>query len=161
MEDVVDRLVEEVKALAETPAAEGGFAEALPLKAVYFGDPGIIPASLYPCATVDPVMDSEEDETTGADRRELMVEIGLHIDARDYFERDADEASGDRALVQATFALGRWFRRRSKRSLDGLTGVINVRVGDAQYRASARGSVITKSSKTTLRIRKGYARVLD
>lgn len=161
MEEVIDKLISEVHVLSETSLSEGGFAEVLPLKAVFFGDPGMIPASLYPCATVEAVLDRSAEETTGADRRDLDIAIGLHIDAREYFDKEVDEASGDRALVEATHALVRWFRRRSKRTLDSQEGVINVQVEDTQYRAYARGQVITKSSRTTLRIHKAYARVLD
>jgi hypothetical protein len=160
MEKVTDKIISEVQALSEMSLEDGGFAESLPLKAVYFGDPGLIPQSLYPCATVEPLVTDPEHQTTGADFDELSVVITLHIDARDYFDHNADEAIGDRALVVASGALRRWFRRRSKRTLDGDVTSLEVR-GTAYPRPMVRGSVITKSSRTTLVVEKGYARVLD
>ena len=160
MEQVIDRVIVEVKALTELPASEGGIADILPLKAVYFGDPGIMPVSLYPNVCVGPSDDddSEGGETTGSDQRTLSIDIILNLDARDYFDTDEEEASGDRALVQAASAIGRWFRRRDKRQLDGLAGVRDVTVAGTQYRPMQRGQVITKSSRTTLHVTKNYLR---
>jgi hypothetical protein len=159
METVVDKIRDEVAVLNDLPVAEGGLADLLPIKAVYFGDPGIIPASLYPCITVGPDRDTEQGGSTGMDNRDLYIELQVLIDARQYFETNADEAMGDRMLVQATSVLTRWFQRRSKRTLDGT--VQNLAVGDTDYRVQERGNVISKSSRTTLIVRKTYARVLD
>lgn len=159
MEEVVDRLIEEVSALNDIPSAQGGLADLLPLKAVYFGDPGVIPASLYPCVTIGPQMDAPTGGSTGYDTRDLRIELQVLIDARQYFDSNADEALGDRMLVQATFALTRWFQRRTKRTLDGT--VQNLAVGDTDYRVQERGNVVSKSSRTLLIARKTYARVLD
>lgn len=159
MEDVIDKIIEEVGQVNLLDEADGGIADILPLQAIYFGDPGIIPASLYPCVTVSPDLDDPEGETTGYDKRALRVHVSLHIDARQYFDASADEAMGDRMLVKATFALTRWFRRRSKRTLDGL--VIDTAVQDTAYRQLQRGNIPAKSSRTTLVVRKTYARNFD
>lgn len=159
MEEVVDKIIEEIASLNDLAQSEGGLADLLPLKAVYFGDPGVIPASLYPCITVGPQTDAPNGGSTGYDTRDLRIELQVLIDARQYFDSDADEALGDRMLVQATFAVTRWFQRRSKRTLDGT--VQNLTVGDTDYRAQMRGNVVSKSSRTTLTVRKTYARVLD
>lgn len=162
MESIIDKLISDIAQMAETPEADGGFQESLPLKAVYFGDPGVIPGSLYPCATVEAVTNESDSESTGFDKRDLVVAITLHIDAREFFDSAADEATGDRALVSASFQVEKWFRRRTKRTLDGLEGVNNVSVQGTSYqRPQYRGPVITKSSRTTLLVRKSYARVLD
>jgi len=159
LETVADKIIQELKDLNEKPSAEGGIADVLPLTAVYFGDPGLIPASLYPAVTVEPASDDSEGETTGYDKRDLRLNLSIHIDARQYFDANADEAIGDRMLVQVTSLVLANFRRRSKRTLDGT--VTNITVGPTQYRTQQRGNVISKSSRTTLIVRKNYARTLD
>lgn len=161
MEDVTDKIIEEVKTLSQMTAVEGGFSDIVSLQAVYFGDPGLVPVSMYPCVTVEPEDEDTDEETTGYDKRTLRVSVSVHIDAREYFEASEEEASGDRQLVQATSAIGAWFRRRSKRTLDGMAGVHNLSVESVAYRVQARGPVITKTSRTTLVINRSYARVLD
>ena len=162
MESVIDKVILDIGLMAATLESDGGFEESLPLKAVYFGDPGVIPGSLYPCATVEAISNTSDSESTGFDKRDLVVAITLHIDAREFFDSAADEATGDRALVRASFQVEKWFRRRAKRTLDGLQGVNNVSVqGTAYPRPQYRRPVITKSSRTTLLVRKSYARVLD
>lgn len=166
MEYVIDKLIEEVKTLAELPASAGGFSESLPLRAVYFGDPGIVPISLFPCAFVEPSTDAPQSETTGTDRRTFLVQIALAIDARAYFDKTVDEASGDRALVRASSALKAWFRRRAKRDLDDLDGIVDLKVRETNFRKVRRGttelnSIFTKEAVTTLVISKTFQRVLD
>ena len=157
LEDILDLIVEEVKQCAQTLDEDGGFADVLELKAVYFGDPGIIPGRLYPAATVDVRSDDADGESTGYDRHKFPVAISLLIDAREYFEKDEDEATGDRALVRATFNLSRWFRRRDKRILDG--AVLDIKVSDSQYSPDVRGNVVVKASQTILVVYKNYMKV--
>lgn len=161
MEDLIDKIIAEITSLSEKTAAEGGIADYLELRAVYFGDPGIIPQSLYPCCTVEAVDDDPDSETTSADRRDHRIVVSLHIDARNYFDSGVDEATGDRMLVQATSVIRDWFRRRSKRTLDGMTGVHDLSVGNVAYRVQNREPVITKTSRISLGISRSYARVLD
>lgn len=156
-EDIIDFIVDEVKECAQTLASDGGFADVLELKAVYFGDPGVIPGRLYPACTVDLRADEYEGESTGTDKHHFPVSVSLHIDAREYFEKDADEATGDRALVRATFNLSRWFKRRDKRTLDGR--VLDIKVEDSQYSPDVRGNVVVKTSQTILVVYKNYLKV--
>jgi hypothetical protein len=156
-EDIIDFIVDEVKACAQTLFDDGGFADVLDLKTVYFGDPGVIPARLYPACTVDLRSDEGAGESTGTDKHSFPIAVSLHIDAREYFEKDSDEATGDRALVRATFALSRWFKRRDKRTLDGR--VLDIDVTDSQFTPDARGNVIVKTSQTILVVKKNYMKV--
>lgn len=156
-EDIIDMIVDEVKTCAQTLYADGGFADVLELKSVYFGDPGIIPGRLYPAATVDIRTDEEAGESTGTDKHKFPIAVSLHIDAREYFEKDSDEATGDRALVRATFSLSRWFKRRDKRTLDGR--VLDIEVTDSQYSPDVRGNVVVKTSQTMLVVHKNYLKV--
>jgi len=156
---VIDKIVQELGAMAEADSSEGGIADVLPLRAIYFGDPGIIPASLYPCAVVEPDDSDPSGGNTAADRRDLVVEVSLLIDARDYFDSTVDEANGDRLLVQSVARLERWFSTRRNRTLDG--SVQNCAVGRIKFRKRERGGVFAKEVGATLHIRKTYPRVLD
>lgn len=161
MEDLIDRIIAEITEMSQRTSDEGGLSDILDLRAVYWGDPGLIPQSLYPCVTVEPVDDDPQSETTASDKRIHRIVVSLHIDARAYFDSSVDEATGDRTLVVAAAKVMDWFRRRSKRTLDGMTGVHNVTVGSVAYRAQERGPVITKTSRISLGVSRSYARVLD
>lgn len=157
MEALVDAVIEEVREITEKPSAEGGISDILEIQAIYFGDPGVIPVSLYPCATVEPDDDSPQDETTGYDTRVLRVVVSFHIDARNYFDVGADEAMGDRILVQAASLLRAHFSKRTVRNKD--TKWRDVRVLDTEYRVRNRETAIAKSARTVLLVRKNYQRV--
>ena len=118
MEHIIDRLIEEIKKLTSLTRTDGGLADVIEVKSVYFGDPGVVPQSLMPCVMVEPVAESPNGETTSYDKRTIDVSILLMIDAREYFEVDASEAMGDRKLVQSAEIVSRYFRAQDKRQLD-------------------------------------------
>jgi hypothetical protein len=156
MEQVIDRLIAEIKAMIALPRASDGISDVLEVKDVYFGDPGVIPQSLMPAIIVEPKSESPDAETTGYDRRSLNVDILLMIDARQFFELDSSEAIGDRTLVQSAELIARWFRQQDKRQLDGL--VIDTIVVDTTYDVEPRGNAIVKTGRVSLMISKGFAR---
>lgn len=157
MRVTIDKLVERVGVFTETNKANGGIKDVLEIKAIYFGDPGIIPVSNFPCMTVEPDLKSPSGENTGMDKRSLDIVIGIHIDAREYYDQDADEATGDRMLVDATEALEAWFRGRDERQLQGT--VQDVAFAGTSYQPIRRGTtVISKSSRTNFVVRKNYMR---
>jgi hypothetical protein len=156
MEQVIDRLIAEIKAMIALPRTSDGISDVLEVKDVYFGDPGVIPQSLMPAIIVEPKSESPDAETTGYDRRSLNVDILLMIDARQFFELDSSEAIGDRILVQAAELIARWFRQQDKRQLDGL--VIDTIVVDTTYDVEPRGNAIVKTGRVSLMISKGFAR---
>ena len=158
MEAVIDKLVAEATAFKSTPEADGGCSDILDIQAVYFGDPGLIPAALYPCVTVEPVRDAPVSETTGFDVRDLEVTVTVLIDAREYFDSTVDEADGDRQLVKTVSLLQRWLRRTANRQLDGLAGVREVKVQSTDYMGQVRGSVVAKSAQVSLLVNKQYSR---
>ena len=159
MEIVTDKIITELKYLADTTADASGISDIIPVQAVFFGDPGIIQQSLYPCITVQPESEEPAGETTGYTKRRLTISVSLLIDARDYWDASVDEAIGDRALVQASYNIAQWFMRPAKRQLDQLQGVVDVAVEDTVYRQQDRGSVAAKLSRTTLVVTKHYAKV--
>jgi hypothetical protein len=159
MEQVIDKLRSELTTLSETSESDGGIAEILAIQSIYFGDPGIIPVWLYPAILVQPIRDAPVSETTGYEIRNLEVLISLIIDSREFFEKDVEEAKGDRKLTQAALAMRKWLRRTANRRLDGEAGnVREVAVDATNYMVEVRGSVIAKSAQLTLAVNKQYQR---
>lgn len=156
MEALIDKLIEEIGTAFTTPESDGGLADILEIRAIYFGDPGVIPASLYPCVTVEPDWSGPLTGTTGYDTRELRVNVSVNIDAREWFDSTADEAMGDRMLVKAIESLHRWFQTTTHRTLDGT--VRNVEVTEIEFQARDRQTVIAKTARMTLVITKNYSR---
>jgi hypothetical protein len=156
MEEVIDRIIAEIKAMIALPRSLDGIADVIEIKDVYFGDPGVIPQSLMPAIIVEPKSEVPTAETTGYDRRSINVDIMLMIDARQFFEVDSSEAIGDRILVQSAETIARWFRMKDKRQLDGL--VIDTVVLDTTYDVEPRGNAIVKTGRVSLMISKGFAR---
>lgn len=157
MEAIIDGVIAEIQTLTELPSSEGGLSDVLELKAIYFGDPGVIPVSLYPCATVEPDDTVPESKTTGYDTLVNRVVVSFHIDARNYFDTGADEAMGDRMLVKAASLLRLWFAKTSVRTKEGSWR--SVEVEDTAYRARNRETTVAKSARTTLTVHKNYVRV--
>lgn len=157
MEIVVDKVISELTLLSETSSSDGGIADILKVESVYFGDPGIIPVWLYPAILVQPIRDAPVSETTGYEIRNLEVLISLIIDSREFFEKDAEEAKGDRKLTQAAGAMRQWLRRVANRRLDGEAGSVReVAVDATNYMVEVRGQVIAKSAQLTLTVNKQY-----
>lgn len=159
MEAIIDAVIEEITAMTELPSSEGGISDVLELRAIYFGDPGVIPVSLYPCATVEPDDTVPEAKTTGYDTLVNRVVVSFHIDARNYFDSSVDEAMGDRLLVKTASLFRAWFAKTSVRTKEGSWR--SVEVEDTQYRARNRETTVAKSARTTLTVHKNYQRVLD
>lgn len=158
MEQVIDKVITEVNTFIETPDAQGGCSDILDVQAVYFGDPGIIPVNSYPAFTVEPVRDEPLSETTGYEVRRMVISVSLLIDAREYFDADVLEASGDRNMVRTMANLRRWLRRTSNRQMDGLDGVREVAVSATDYMVQVRDSVIAKSAVINLVVDRQYSR---
>lgn len=144
--------------MASAYEADGGISEIFDIEAVYFGDPGLIPVNSYPCFTVQPIRDSPDKETTGYEVRNLQVLVTLLIDSRPYWESSPLEATGDRKLVQAMERVRSWFRRDSKRSLDGLEGVREVEATTVEYNVQIRGGVTAKAAQVTLLVNQQRSR---
>lgn len=156
MEDIIERLIQEIKNLTSLTRSDGGLSDVLDIKSVYFGDPGIVPQSLLPCAMVEPISESPDGETTSYDKKVMVVAISLMLDARQYFDVDAEEAMGDRKLVQSAEIISRYFRAQDKRKLDGL--VNDIMVTDTTYDIQDRGNAIVKTARVNLQIMKAFTR---
>jgi len=158
MEQVTDKIVSELNAFKAADAAAGGCADILTIEAVYFGDPGVIPVNSYPCFTVQPEMDEPDMETTGYEVRNLRVLITLLIDAREFFNADVLEATGDRKIVQTMVALRAWLRRTANRRMDGLEGVRDVGISSTEYLVQVRDDVVAKSAQMSMTVNRQYRR---
>jgi hypothetical protein len=152
VEDVVDKVIEDLEALSEAGDEDNGLADIMTIEAVYFGDPLVIPVNSYPCFMVQPIRDGPESETTGYEVLDLTILITLLIDAREFFDSTVLEATGDRELVRAIERVRNHFRRDSKRSLDSLPGIREVKATAAEYNVQVRGGVIAKAAQVTLLI---------
>lgn len=151
-EEIVDKITDELSILSELDGEDGGLASIMIIEAVYFGDPGVIPVNSYPCFLVQPLRDAPNSETTGYEIRDLQVQITLLINASEFFEASVLEATGDRQLVQVIERVRDWFRRDSKRSLDSLAGIREVKATAAEYNVQVRGGVIAKAAQVTLQV---------
>ena len=156
MESVIDKLIFELTSFKGTDYVDGGPSDDVVIEAIYWGDPGVIPAELYPCFTVSPVVDADGTENMGFERRNLEVTVSLLINASEFFNASVDEAMGDRQLVKTMGNLRQWLRRLAKRQLDGLEGVLETKVKHVQYTGQVRGSVIAKTATITLTVQKQY-----
>lgn len=158
VEDIIDNIIADLEAISADADGDDGIANIMTVEAVYFGDPGVIPVNSYPCFMVQPVRDSPESETTGYEVLDLTIQITLLIDAREFFEAMPLEATGDRQLVQAIERVRNYFRRDSKRSLDSLSGIREVKATAAEYNIQVRGGVIAKAAQVTLLINRQRSR---
>jgi len=154
MEEVIDKLVEEVTALAQDELADF-----LPLTDVKWDDPGLVLIDEYPYAFVAPVVDEPKLETVGRagyDVRSLVISIVFVINQSDYFDPLVSEVSGSRELVRASGLLRAHLRRLGKRQLDGLSGVRNLTVQSTNFVPDVRGDAFVRSAVTTLVVERQY-----
>ena len=158
MEQVTDKIVSELTTFKNTPEEEGGCEDILTIEAVYFGDPGVIPVNSYPCFTVQPEQDVPVSETTGYEVRDLHLLITLLIDAREFFDASALEATGDRQIVRTMGLLRRWLRRTANRSLDDMEGVREVKIASTDYLVQVRDDVVAKSAQISMTVNRQYRR---
>lgn len=158
MEEVTDKLVAELTLFKDAESVDGGCSDILSIEAVYFGDPGVIPVNSYPCFTVQPEQDVPVSETTGYEIRDLRLLITCLIDAREFFDADVNEATGDRQLVQTMGLLRKWLRRTANRRMDGLEGVREVAIASTDYLVQVRDDVIAKSAQINVTVNRQYRR---
>lgn len=151
MEEVIDKLIEEIELMNETPESEGGLQGILGLRNVVWDDPGLVLTDEYPYAFVSPIGDEPQMETmgrAGADMRRNFISVVFVIDQSDYFDPTVSEVAGSRELVKASRKLRKWLRRLGKRRLDGLArGLI---VQSTNYVPDVRGDAFVRSAVTTL-----------
>ena len=156
MEEVVDRLITEIDELRQT----ADFTSVISIDTeTKFDDPGLVMADEYPYIYVAPVSEQPKAETMGRvgyDIRFLEIQIGIVINAADYFDPAVTESPGSREIVGAANKVREHLRRLSKRNLDSMTGVRNMVVQAINYVPDVRDKTFVKVAVITLIVERQY-----
>jgi len=157
MEQVADALIAELNALSEETEFIDALDGRLPTD-VKFDDPGVVMTSEYPYIYVTPVSDVPLLETTGLsgyDVRQLTLQIGVVVNAADYFNPAVSELPASRELVRAATLVRKRLRRLSKRTLD-VPGVRSLDVQQTDYVPDLREDVFVRVAVTTIIVERQY-----
>jgi len=156
MEQVIDGIIAQM----ETLVATDEFQNILPVEVdVKWDDPGLVLVDEYPYIYVAPVSDTPKLETSGLrgyDVRLLDIQIGVVINAADYFDPTVSESPGSRELVQAANLIRKRLRKQSVRSLDGITGVRNIVVQSTNYVPDLRNDTFVKLAVISIIVERQY-----
>lgn len=156
MQDVIDRIIAELNALRETDE----FSNVINVRSeVKWDDPMLVTVDEYPYIYVAPVSEEPVAETAGRagyDIRQITVQIGIVINAADYFDPLINETPGSRPLVVAADLISASLRRMSKRRLDNLSGVRNVVVRGTAYAPDIRNAMFVKMALTTITVERQF-----
>lgn len=157
MEEVIDKLLSEMDELREEP----DFVQIMDVNVeAKLDDPGIVHIDEYPYIYVAPIMEEPISETMGRagyDVRLLTLQVGIVINASDFFDPIVSELPGSRALIQASSLVRKRLRRLSKRNLDNLQGVRAVRVQTTNYVPDLRGEMfLVRAAIITLTVERQY-----
>ncbi len=156
MEDVIDKLIVECDEMIQSDE----FIDFMYITTeTKLDDPGIVLIHEYPYIYVAPVMEEPISETMGRagyDVRNLTIQIGIVINASDYFNPTVSELAGTRELMKAVNLLRKRLRRLSKRNLDDLLGVRNLVVQNTNYVPDLRDTVFVRVAVTTVTVERSY-----
>ena len=151
MEEIIDKIIEEIKLMNAVDHMDGGIADFLELTDVKWDDPGLVLLDEYPYAFVAPAFDENKHETVGRvgyDVRNNLISVVFVINQSDYFDPTVSEVPGSRLLVRAARNLRRWLRRKDKIQLGGLAR--NIVVQSANYVPDVRGEAFVRTAIITL-----------
>ncbi len=162
MEQVIDKLIEEMEYLRVTDSEDGGLVGIIDIRTeTKFDDPGIVLVDEYPYIYVAAISDAPNIETlgrSGYDTRSLTIMVTICVNASDYFDPSVSEAPGARVLIQAMAKVRAHLRRLAKRNLDFSAGQVrNVIVASTNYVPDLRGDAFVRMAATTLVIDKQYS----
>ena len=156
MEQVIDKLISEMELLKETDEFMSVFDIQTDVK---FDDPGIVMVGEYPYIYVTPITEEPKTATVGLagyDVSLLTLQIGMVINAADYFDPSVSEMPGSRELVRSVSLIRKRLRRLSKRKLDGLEGVRDMVVLSTNYVPDLRDNVFVRVAATTVTVERQY-----
>lgn len=153
MEQVIDKLIAEMDDLAATEEFKAVFEVGSDTK---FDDPGLVVIHEYPYIYVAPINDTPVSETTGYDVRALSIQIGIVVNASDYFNPAVSELPASRELVQASSLIRKRLRRLFKRRLDGLSGVRDTVIEQTNYVPDLREDVFVRVAVTSIVVERQY-----
>lgn len=161
MEEVLDAIIAQLNIIKDRVYAEGGFRDEIPIEAVWFDDPRILPAESYPFIYVAPGTSRKTGEQTGFIDRTLTIQIGLLVDPREFYDaEEVTETTASREMLRTVDAIERHFERKTLRLPDGLAdNTKNVEVGETVYTQQLRGDLYGRSALITLNVDKRYPRL--
>lgn len=155
MEQVIDALIAEMDDLS----GDDAFVQVMDVGTeTKFDDPGMVITSEYPYIYVAPVSDTPVLETSGLsgyDVRELTIQIGVVVNAADYFDPSVNELPASRELVAAAGLVRKRLRQISKRTL-GVSGVRRLDVQQIDYVPDLREDVFVRVAVTTITVERQY-----
>lgn len=155
MEQVIDALITEMNDLTN----DTEFVEIMQVGTeAKFDDPGLVIMHEYPYIYVAPISDAPVLETTGLtgyDVRELTIQIGIVVNAADYFDPTVSELPASRELTAAAGLVRKRLRRLSRRSLD-VPGVRSLEVQQIDYVPDLREDVFVRVAVTTITVERQY-----
>lgn len=161
MEEVLDAIIAQLNILKDLDYDEGGFRDEIPLEAVWFDDPRILPAESYPFIYVAPGTSRKTGEDTGSITRTLTIQIGLLVDPRQFYdELEVTEISASREMLRTIDSIERHFERKTLRLPNGLAeNTKMLEVGETAYTQQLRGDIYGRSALITLNVDKKYPRL--
>jgi hypothetical protein len=153
MEQVVDKLIAEMNAIVLTEE----FLEYMDVTTeAKWDDPGLVTMDEYPYIYVAPVNETPISETLGYENVGLNIQIGVVVNAADYFDETVSELPASRELVGAASLIRKRLRRLSKRQLDGLSGVRDLDIEQTNYVPDLRENVFVRVALITLTVERQY-----
>lgn len=164
MEQVIDRLVEELNLISEIDYEYGGFKDEIDLAdTVWWGDPKTAADQQYPLIYVQPVLDAPAAQggTNSQVWRDLTIEIACLADPRVYYdESEIVEATTSRELVRVGTAIRRHMEKINLAWPGGLSdNVRSVTVTEVSYPDQTRGALLLSSVVLTVVVQKAYDRI--
>lgn len=153
MEQVIDKLRAEMDALVQT----SDFFDIMNVTTeTKFDDPGLVMVDEYPYIYVSPINETPRSETTTYDVIDLTIQIGVVVNAGDYFDPSVNELPASRELTAASKLIRKYLRRDSKRNLDGMSGVRDLRVQQIDYVPDLREDVFVRIAVLTIAVERQY-----
>lgn len=152
LEEVMDKLVEDIQNLADTTYVNGGFSDEMPLgHNVWWGEaPEQIPNEDYPTIEVVPVRTEPAGGTTHNAFRDLTIRVTLLYAPTAFFDAsETAEQTASRETVRTMDAIEMYLEKTSKKLLDGLAR--SAVVGATDYAPLLpRGTLNVRSASATI-----------
>lgn len=158
MEEVADKIISELEALRQ----EANFMESMLITTeTKLDDPGLVLVDEYPYMYVAPISEVPVKANStiglaGYDVEHLFLQVGVVVNASDFFDASVDELPATRELVQVARHIKRHFKRFAKRRLDSLAGVRDLEVQQTTYVPDLRDNVFVRVALITIAVEKQY-----
>ena len=161
MEQVIDRLREELDILKELDYEDGGFKDEVDLAdSVWFGDPETAADHQYPLMYVQPVNEVPAGGTNSQVFKDLTIEIACLVHPRtEWDETEVVEATATRELLRIGSSINRRLETIDLDMPGGLgENTRKVTVTETAYPSQTRGALLLSSVVLTVVVQKAYNR---